>query len=191
MKKVNLLLGILYINPLFLSVIVVFILKMGYNNNTSSDRFLHLFFWIWVCLYIALLIINIVSLVIDYKGNNTELLFKKMKRIKLGLIPFWVINFLCSIFITIFCGFVLPMGIIFLVPFLVPILIFPSYIVLCFTSVFSVIYLKSLYKNGILKIEPFIIHSILQFMFVTDIIDTLYIIEKWGKLNIARQELNN
>ena len=103
-----------------------------------------------------------------------------MKRIKLGLIPFWIINFICYLPISIFL-IVVGHGFGFII---VPIFIFASYTILCLTSMFSVVYFKSLHKNGIITFKQGIIHSLLQFIFVIDIIDTIYIIRKWGKQDV-------
>ena len=183
MKKVNILLGILYTNTLLLIIIFIAFYSslISNNNNGSSDSWLPIiFFGVWFFSYILFSIINIVSLFIDYKNNNIKLLFKKMKRIKLGLIPFWIINFICYLPISIFL-IVVGHGFGFII---VPIFIFASYTVLCLTSIFSVTYLKSLHKNGIITFKQCIIHSLLQFIFVIDIIDTIYIIRKWGKQDV-------
>jgi hypothetical protein len=102
-----------------------------------------------------------------------------MKRIKIGLIPFWIINFICYFPISVFL-LVVGHGFGFLI---VPIFIFLSYIVLLLTSIFSILYLLNLKKNNIIVNKQFIIHSILQLLFVVDIIDTVNIIKKWGKSN--------
>ena len=199
MKKVNILLGILYVNTLFLvyifkefapiiiDFISTFILQIGSiapkSNNSINifDKLLPVFFAIWFFVYIIFSIINIVSLIIDYKNNNKELLLKKTKRIKLGLIPFWIINFICYLPISIILLLV-GHGFGFII---VPIFIFASYTVLILTSIFSIIYLKNLHKNNIIEFKQFLIHSILQLIFVIDIIDIIVIIKKWGKSNVA------
>jgi hypothetical protein len=65
---------------------------------------------------------------------------------------------------------------------IVPIFIFLSYTVLMLTSIFSILYLINLRKNKIILNKQFIVHLILQLCFVIDIIDIIYIIKKWGKM---------
>jgi len=140
-----------------------------------------LIFSLWFILFLVFSIVNIISIFQDYKYNKSEKLLKKMRRIKLGLIPFWVINFISYLYIIIIF-IITPTGI-FAVFFIVPIFIFVSYIVLLLTSTFSISYLFSIRKNGIIQNKDFIIHSIIQFLFVFDIIDVTYILKKWGKPN--------
>jgi hypothetical protein len=198
MKKVNFLLAILYVNTLllvivfsyfigaFIQIAAEFIFKIemeGNNLKYQNNIFEHLstMFIIWFIIYFIISIINIVSIIIDYRKNDTELLFKKMKRVKIGLIPYWIINFICYVPISVVVllaghgfGFII-----------VPIFIFASYMVLCLTSLFSILYLLNLNKNNRISKKQFIIHALLQFIFVVDIIDTIYIIIKWGKSNVA------
>jgi hypothetical protein len=194
MKKVNSLLAILYVNTLFLVIIfsyfigtfiqiaAEFIFKIkieGNNLENQSNIFEHLstVFIIWFVLYCIISIINIVSIIIDYRKNDTELLFKKMKRVKIGLIPYWVINFICYLPISVVMLLV-GHGFGFLI---VPIFIFASYMVLCLTSLFSILYLLNLKKNNNISKKQFIIHTLLQLIFVVDIIDTIYLIIKLKK----------
>ena len=173
--------------PIIIDFISTFILKIGSVANKSNDSFngfyklLPFLFIIWVFTYIIFSIINIISLAIDYKNNNTEIIFKKTKRIKLGLIPFWIINFICYLPISIILILV-GHGFGFII---VPIFISASYMVLILTSIFSIAYLKNLHKNRKIEFKKFIIHSILQLIFVIDIIDIIIILKKYGKSNAA------
>jgi hypothetical protein len=198
MKKVNLLLVILYINNLILIIVNTYFAKIYIEiilwlftkvepRFTDLDNFdptdfygkLSLIFLSWFIIFLIISIINIISIVLDFRKNNSEMLFQKMKRIKIGLIPFWIINFICYF----------PVSIILLVAghgfgfIIVPIFIFLSYTVLLLTSIFSILYLLNLKKKNIILQEQFIKHSILQLLFVVDIIDTINIIKKWGNPN--------
>jgi len=198
MKKVNLLIGILYINTLiliiissyffraFIELVIFFITKkepeiVNFSDMSNFYEKLPIMFLLWFAVYFVFSVINIVSLIFDYKNNNLEILFNKMKRIKMGIIPYWVINFICYI----------PISAILLIAghgfgfIIVPIFIFASYTVLILTSIFTIVYLKLLRKNNIIMKNQFIIHTILQLFFVIDIIDTIYLIKILGKPNVA------
>lgn len=198
MKKINLLIVMLYINTLilaiidsyffkpFIELIVFFITKNEPEMIDISDpsRFYNkwpIIFLLWFILFLVISLVNIISLIFDSKNNNLETLFNKMKRIKLGLISYWVLNFIFYIPISTIL-LVIGHGFGFLI---VPIFIFASYIVLILTSLFSITYLYQLRKNNTISKKQFIINTILQLIFVIDIIDTIYIIRKWGKPNIT------
>jgi hypothetical protein len=169
----------------FIQIAAEFIFKIeiegnNFKNQSNIHEHLSTVFIIWFVLYCIISIINIVSIIINYKENDTELLFKKMKRVKIGLIPYWIINFICYVPISVVLllaghgfGFII-----------VPIFIFASYMVLCLTSLFSILYLLKLKKNNKISKKQFIIHTLLQLIFVVDIIDTIYIIIKWGKPSV-------
>lgn len=191
MKKINLLIGVLYINTLILIAVGIYFTKaifdviinktdMTHNiNPTSFYNILLIIFLIWFIIYFIFSIINIIALIIDCKNNNLNILFNKMKRIKMGLIPYWIINFICYLPISM-TWLVAGHGFGFIV---VPIFIFASYTVLILTSIFSIVYLYKLQKNNIILKKQFIIHIILQLFFVIDIIDIIYILKKWNKPN--------
>jgi hypothetical protein len=154
---------------------------MDFDNPSNFYTKLPIIFSLWVVTYSVLSIINIISILSDYKNNNIEKIFQKMKRIKTSLIPFWIINFICYVPISAILlaaghgfGFII-----------VPLFIFLSYTVLILTSLFSILYLLKLRKNNIISRKQFVIHIILQLIFVIDIIDTIYVIKTWGKPNIA------
>jgi hypothetical protein len=198
MKKVNLLICILYINSMFLIIINTYFSRVFielilwlitkkepdftvFDDPSNFYAKLSIGFSLWFITYLVLSIINIISIIFDYKNNNLESLFQKMKRVKINLIPFWIVNFICY----------LPISAILLVAghgfgfIIVPVFIFVSYTVLLLTSIFSILYLSKLRKNNILLKKQFIIHTILQFIFIADVIDVIYIIKKWGKPNVA------
>jgi hypothetical protein len=194
-------------------IISVVFFGLDLTEQTQSEIIGYVFFSLLIILlvltilYFVLFIKNIVSLKIDFKNNNTELLLKKMKRIKLGLIPFWIINFVCYINIMLFTAFgafwelykELGFYNFFIVllrilsrPWLngdrfliIPIFIYSSYIFLCLTSIFSIVFLMNLRKNNLLSKKQYVTNALLQLFFITDIIGVVYMIKKWDKSNVA------
>ena len=183
MKKVNLLVILLYINNLILIIANSFVvLQIVKPQSVDFDIRYSYVLLLWFVIYLIVSIINIISILLDYRNNSSDRLFKKMKRVKITLIPFWIINFICYFPISVL-GLLAGHGFGFLI---VPIFIFVSYMVLLLTSIFSISYLLNLRKNKIITGKQLIMHSILQLCFVIDIIDTIYIIRKWGKQTVYK-----
>jgi len=190
MKKVNILLAVMYVNTLLLAITSFgyMIVKKHFENQCNIFEHLPKMFAIWFVIFIVISIINIISVIRDYKKNNTEVLFKKMKRVKMGLIPFWIINFICYIPISIVFLFI-PPGVLPLIGWaFIPLFVLASYIVLCLSSSFSFSYLLHLKKNNILSTKQLVIHTILQFIFVVDIVDTICIIQLSRVKFIAKKQ---
>lgn len=179
MKKVNSFIALLYINNLILIIAnLLFIVGFleSFDTKIFSDKVFEILL-LWSVVFLIISIVNIISIVLDYRNNNSERLLKKMKRVKFSLIPFWIINFICyipisSLLLVIGHGFGF---------FIVPIFMAITYIVLLFTSIFSISYLLNIKKNKRITNWQFIGHSILQLCFIIDIIDTIYIASKWGR----------
>lgn len=188
MKKVNLLLVVMHLNTLLLLLVCLYILSeskaiVAVNDENIENlnrlfEYLPTIFWIWIPIFCIISVIIIISIIIDFKKNKTKVLYKKMKRVKIGLIPFWIMNFICYIPIS-FVLIVIGHGLGF---FIVPFFVLGSYIVLLLSSLFSIAYLFNLRRNHVISTKKAMIHSIMQLFFVIDIIDTIYIIRKLNKV---------
>lgn len=193
MKKLNLLIGVLYLNTMGLIIVSIYLFFSIFNNTNigekSSGSMEHIpnLFLVWLIIYVVSAVVNIITLVIDYKENKINLIYRKMKRIKIGLIPFWIINFICYVPIS---AFILAVGHGFGF-IIVPIFIFASYTVLIVTSAFSIAYLLFLRTSDEIDNRKFIIHVIWQLFFVTDIIDTFRIIKKYKYKPILIEKQSN
>ena len=125
-------------------------------------------------------ILNIIIAIRIFRQNNLEDARRSMKKIKLYLIPYWVINFIFSLILTsalLIVGVIL--GLIFIIQ---------AYLLLIATSCYSISFLGILLKNKKISLKSFIIHLLLQFCFVMDIIDTIYLLRKY-KNNVVEQEV--
>lgn len=193
MKKLNFLIGILYFNTVGLVIVAVYLilglLSVSGEVNTStepSNTIGHVFlilFCVWLLIYVLFAVINIIALVTNYKRKEFHLIYQKMKRIKTGLIPYWVINFICYLPISAFLLLV-GHGFGFII---VPIFIFASYTVLVVTSTFSIAYLLYLRTSNKINDRGLFIHVIWQSLFIADIIDTYRIIRKY-KYEVIQDE---
>lgn len=179
MKKVNFIIILLYINNLIL-ITANLLPIIGLIDSIDTTAFYNKLFeilFLWLIVFLIVSIINVRNVILDYRNNESDKLLKKMKRIKLSLIPFWAINFICyipisALLLVVGHGFGL---------FIVPMFVVISYVVLIITSIFSISYLLRLRKNKLITNKQSIIHSILQLCFVIDVIDAIYIIIRFGK----------
>jgi hypothetical protein len=191
MKKLYALLFSLYLNNIFVILLDIFLIIWAKNyifidRETSQNeavKFLAIIFIIWLIWFLPFLvitIINIISVIKLFIRKELNTLAKYTKVIKFGLIPFWIINFIGYTAFVIMIN--MPshgFGI-----FIVPIPIMASYSVLIITSLFSILFLMLLYKNGILNSKQILIHFIMQICFIFDIISIFYIFKIIKKKNI-------
>jgi hypothetical protein len=181
MKEMNMLLIIMYTNPLFLFILMSKLPKFILGSWTFSV--LGIIVTVYIILYIFIYVntasLNLKSLISDYENDNINLLFKKMKRIKIGLIPYWIIiiyNFFY--YLTVVKSISDYLRLIDNI-----IIIFILYTTIILSSFFSITFLKKLHKNKILTNKNLILHSIFQLTLMLDIIDTIIIIRKYSNQN--------
>jgi len=130
---------------------------------------------------IALAITNIINAIITAlnKENKSLMINSYSKTIlvfKLIMIPFFILNFIMWYMavglIFLFGGFLLiPIGIAF------------TYIILLSSSTHVIAELYVYYKNRKITFNFFIVHSILQLLYVIDIIDYIYVHQTLNRIN--------
>lgn len=183
MKKINLLIVTLYLNLIGLiaftiTVIAYIILALSNNDSEKANNYMEVFstmFFVWIVVYVLIAVVNVVSGVIEYRRREFGLIFSKMKRLKTALIPYWIINFICYLPICVFL-LIFGHGFGFVV---VPVIILSSYSVLLVTSVFSILFLMYLKKTNKIEMKEFILHTILQLVFVLDVIDAFILMKRY------------
>lgn len=104
-----------------------------------------------------------------YRENDLKTLYQRARNTKLILIPFYLINFALSAVIFLVLMTISRGMILFFLP--VPFMITYGYL-LC-TSVASTALLLGMKKQGTLDGQTYLIHQILQLIFVLDIVDIL------------------
>lgn len=157
--------------------------------NVSDD----LMVWIAIILYGALYIFyiickiywgirNIKTGIKLAKSGDGDSMMSFMKITKFGSIPLYVIVFIIYFFMTLVM-LLAPMGFL-MIPFtLVPAVIF-TYLNVIFTSAFTIGFLVDKKIKGEVSMAFVIINGILQFCFVLDVIDTIYLCVKFRKKKI-------
>lgn len=108
---------------------------------------------------------------IDAKSKQNSMI-NRMLFLKLSVIPFFIFNFMLW---TGFFGMLMlfPGGI--FVVALAPIIIFLTFTVLMVTSSSAISVLVYSYRTKQIDISKLILHSVLQLIFVVDVIDTIYL----------------
>jgi hypothetical protein len=170
---VIILLIVMYLNPILFFGFMTD--KFGLYNYVIDYE---VYSKIWLIIFVVFVIINFILII---KNNKIDILYKNMKVIKLGLIPFYIINIIYYMYLFFPFEF-LQNGYALIYLFII---IVTLYIYVVISSMFTIIYLKCLHKNKILNLEKLIIHALLQLIFICDIIDVLIIIKKHRKSNVA------
>lgn len=188
MKKIWFFIGAFYLYTLALFTFVSGLGIMGFSplkkilgeeifsvlSKKSID--LHIF-WISVGLVIFFMIINFLSGLSDFKENDFKVIYKKMSIIKFALVPGFILNFI-SYSVLIF-GWTIVTGVLgiivamFCLPF--------TYLILSFSSFFSLLYLTTLQERKLISEKKFIFHTILQYCYLWDILDSLLILNKYDE----------
>jgi len=165
MKKI---LAALVIAVYFVPIAVFLAFYMALTQETQDlstlrSFFIPIVFMIIVC---GLVIVNIAGAVYSLLRSQ-YLPFKSIMVMKLCLIPFYIMNFICWVFASI----VFPIQL-FVLP-LIPFIIIYTYFTMIGTSVHIITKLIALRQRRIITIKQFIVHCIFQMTFAADVIDSI------------------
>lgn len=187
MKKTVLFLVSLYLYLICLFVFVRIQLTpaaMG-DDNSSLSLFEKCFYWVWIGIAVLLLIsyiINFIYAIKDFLKRDIWYSRKMMLSMKMGTIPFFIINFL---FFVVVLGFIIlisrGLGVI-LLP-IVPVVVTVTYLILLLTSVYSILFLIRLRRLNLINTAVLVTHIILQLFFVVDTIASLYLAKTFSQKN--------
>lgn len=132
-------------------------------------------------------ILNIIMAVTFCKPQYRQIMLNSAVLVKYSLIPFFFIGgimvVLCLFFTIIPVPFMFFLG-----PLSAGILCFAGWIVVALGSPYTISYLRLSQKDGIRSTLMAVIHSLLQFFFVLDVFDVMYLTlkeRKWKKLTLA------
>ncbi|MCP4162676.1 MAG: hypothetical protein GY760_21640 [Deltaproteobacteria bacterium] len=115
-------------------------------------------------------ILNIRNSIKLQKENDLNELKKSTKLIKIGAIPFFVLNFLVSVF---FIAISHGMGLL-----IAPLLVFLTYLILLVTSSYSICLINLIMKKELKSNKWMLIQILLQLCFVFDILGLFFILNK-------------
>lgn len=128
-------------------------------------------------LYLAMSVVNaVLAIHTAVTAPNSPQACRQMSRVmlfvKLDAIPFFIANYVLWICVFAF-SVILPLG--FTLWIFIPIAVIATYIVLLTTTAFSIPTIVLLARSKQLKPFEAIVHIVLQFIFVLDVIDVVYI----------------
>ncbi len=150
------------------------VLMAGSANEALYSKLI----WGYIAMTVVVYVMNIVNACL-YKGNNAcyELAFFNMI-IKLLQIPFYLVVFLSGA--AMFLAMVVP-ALIFISPVIIFILFVIDLLLLITTSMYGVNALVRAGKQGIMSKKSALVHGILHFFFVADVISSVWVFVKVRK----------
>ena len=165
-KPLTVLVLFVYMVPLSLFLTFYQIFTKGMKDSFELAIFtIPLLLMIAVCILVAVNIMVAVHSIV----RAQDLLFRTVMIFKLCLIPFYIINFAC----WMIASMVFHIAII-IWP-MIPFIIAYTYFTLLGTSAYIIAKLFSLRKSKIITTKQFVLHGILQIIFIVDVIDTIYL----------------
>ncbi len=173
MKTAKAFLTLMYVH-LVCSILVPIFMIVSVNKNEGWNIFaflLFIFFFFEMALLHITGFISIGMSMSSYKKQNTDILRKSLKILKLYSIPFYIFNFIYSSF----AWFVLVGASRGIMIIFVPIPIFITYLLIIQSGCVGVFCFKILSKN---KIDFNGIHYLLQLIPLLDVISSIIIIRK-------------
>lgn len=176
MKIAKAFLILMYLH-LVCSIITPIAMLVSVNKTEGWNIFTFILFMFFLLEIVVLHIIAFVTVgmsMFAYKKNDTNILRKSVKILKLYSIPFYIINFIYSVFVWfVLVGASRGIMIIF-----VPIPILITYLLIIQSGCVSVFYFKSLRRKQENSINFSKIHYLLQFIPLLDVISSIIVISK-------------
>ena len=167
--------ALLYIYACFLITIIVFA-SINVAENTSSTNTIQILLFTCLGIIGTILILGFANLILCIKHSNEIIngaLLKMSFKIKLGLIPFFIVNF---IFWAIFWLGTFNVFLILLAPIVWAVSLITTYLFLLIEGTPNIVFLAKKYFMS--KEVIYLIYAILHFIYVVDIIGSLLVYEK-------------
>lgn len=184
MKKIKIIswfnFALLYIYACLLVAIIVFA-SINVEENPSSTNTIQILLLTCLGIIGIILVLGFTNLILCVKHSNEIIdgnMLKTSLKIKLGLIPFFVINF---IFWGIFWLGTFNVFLILLAPIVWIVSIITTYLFFLVQGTPNVVFLVK--KFSLTKEIIYLIYAILHFIYIVDIIGALFIYQKEKGLN--------
>ena len=184
MKKIKIIswfnFALLYIYACLLVAIIVFA-SINVEENPSSTNTIQILLLTCLGIIGIILVLGFTNLILCVKHSNEIIdgnMLKTSLKIKLGLIPFFVINF---IFWGIFWLGTFNVFLILLAPIVWIVSIITTYLFFLVQGTPNVVFLVK--KFSLTKEIIYLIYAILHFIYIVDIIGALFIYQKEKRLN--------
>lgn len=170
---------ILFLVVLYISQVVQ-IFGIVFPNTMPNSKLTNPYILLFFFASLLLIVINIVSAIklqkhpINSKGNPLKIIMV----FKLALIPFYISNFVSGLIVAMLA--LNPL--MFLLWALVALWIAYTFSTMLSTSAYGISLIITLGKKSILTRGECVKHIILQLIFVADVIDSIILFRKYGKL---------
>lgn len=175
MKTARIFLAGMYLHLLFSVLVFLGILVYAANGWNKSSVLILILYLLAIGFVQITGWIYVGAALKAYGAGEIEKLKKGWKILKLGSIPFYILNFLYSLFVW-FLLVGASRGLFFL---LVPIPVFITSIMILQSGIAGVCYVKYLRDNA--QEKPSSFHFVFQLLSVLDIISTILLLKKYGK----------
>ncbi|MCO7121223.1 hypothetical protein NIA71_04565 [Ihubacter massiliensis] len=129
----------------------------------------------------VLIISNIARACKQYAAEDYTGLRRGMRRLKLSLIPFFVLNFLLCMAVALVI-FAASRGFAIFIPWVwiwVVCAIGITYLIAAGTSAYGILFVRALRKKGLVSKKQMVLYMVFQFCFVADIIDMIVLLKKY------------
>ena len=174
MKKLHLLIGFIYTKIIIGIIFLINLLQIFKEEFNFPPKNTVVIWSLWILIFSIITIINIFALVKCFFKNDLETIKKYAYRIKLFLIPYWIINFIVSgAYWGILIGASHGFGM-----FLIPVPFISAITIFMVTSIYSILCLLLCWKNQQIKNSEFLIYLFSQFCFILDIIGIIILRNK-------------
>lgn len=171
----------------YISFSIIFVLRFHYivTNDAYSDNFFQdWLFSITLIVVLVTLVLGVFALIKNYLESKRifiekeiKLLTRRMKILKLGLIPFYILNFVLYMYSFLLLlaasrGWILfsPLIIVFIF------VVFLTYGIVILTSYDGIALANIYFKNKIISRNMYFVLAIMQLLFVFDIVATILIL---------------
>lgn len=177
----NTLIG-LYVNLFAIILLIVSLLYGAIKSNMGKGTK-----WILIGLVVISIVSNVIFAIINvvntcllYKNKEYNSLRKSMKTLKLGTIPYFILNFIFYFLLAVLF-FMASRGIIIFtpVPLLLILPVFFTYLTVLFTSCYGIGFIAIAYKEKKLDGVKLIIHVLCQICFILDVVSTIILLSKY------------
>ena len=165
---------LLYANTFLLIYLLGSMVHLLPPGWTADELTQTLVWYAWIALLVLSVILLIVDAALLLRRSNFHRLVRSMLEVKLAAIPYFIVNFL--ILAAVMVGVIVGsrgFGIILVwVPFAL------TYVVFLPTSIYSFAVLLFAHRYHLLRSGGFVVHVLLQFVFVLDLLGTATL---WAK----------
>jgi len=177
MVKFYAFIGCIYTKLIFgiIQLILFLNIKNTLKFSFPDDYNIEMLLWLlWIIIFLIFAVLNAIDIIKCFLNNDIEKIQKYVYKIKLLLIPYWILSFISSL---VFWGVITVVSRGFL-SFLLPIPFIFAFLIFSITSIYSILFILKIWKYEKIKDIEFVLYLFSQFIFVLDIIGIILLKNK-------------